>query len=272
MQSLMYKKVRDREVLSQMVGYYVEIFPLFSELKNSYRKYVIAKASPSIVPIAITDSQRKTFESAYRNRPESVGLGWIDDITYNGLPSCPFCGGDGARTIEHFLPQASFPEFSVLSLNLAPSCGDCNRKRNNQNEHGAPLKLLHPYFDYEILKLLDLYTEVTIKSGVPSFRPQYNRSDFDDDQKARIDHHIDVNIDEVSYINKNISWWVGVQASAERCVTVKEFREKVIDENLYVLNRMGAINSWSQALYKGVGKLNDKEIEMLFSDCFGKRI
>lgn len=39
---------------------------------------------------------------------------------------CSYCGIGIPTTIDHYLPQSLFPEFSVLNYNLIPCCSDCN--------------------------------------------------------------------------------------------------------------------------------------------------
>jgi len=50
-----------------------------------------------------------------------------DKILASAADRCPFCGGIGRpRNLDHFLPKAYFPQFSVMPLNLVPICRDCN--------------------------------------------------------------------------------------------------------------------------------------------------
>ena len=63
------------------------------------------------------------------------------------LSKCPFCGIGVITTLDHYLPEAKFPTFSVLPYNLVASCKDCNTGKlasfsSTQNE-----QTLHPYYD-----------------------------------------------------------------------------------------------------------------------------
>ncbi len=61
---------------------------------------------------------------------------------------CPLCGGLGqARTLDHYLPKAIFPAYSVHPRNLVPCCRDCNTGRNASFGVGFHEQTLHPYFD-----------------------------------------------------------------------------------------------------------------------------
>lgn len=39
---------------------------------------------------------------------------------------CPYCGIGAPNQIDHYLPKARFPEFSVHAYNLVPCCAQCN--------------------------------------------------------------------------------------------------------------------------------------------------
>lgn len=62
---------------------------------------------------------------------------------------CPFCAGIGRpRNLDHYLPKAHFPQFSVLPVNLVPSCRDCNM--DGKGEDFATTEeeqVLQPYLD-----------------------------------------------------------------------------------------------------------------------------
>jgi hypothetical protein len=67
-------------------------------------------------------------------------------VTANG--KCPLCGGVGhVRTLDHYLPKANFPVYSVLPANLVPCCRDCNSEKLNAFAAARGLQTLHPYFD-----------------------------------------------------------------------------------------------------------------------------
>lgn len=73
---------------------------------------------------------------------------------YNSLMAavndkCPYCGGIGLpRNLDHYLPKARYPQFSILPLNLVPSCRDCNMdgKGDDFATHEEE-QVLHPYLD-----------------------------------------------------------------------------------------------------------------------------
>lgn len=63
---------------------------------------------------------------------------------------CSYCGTqDSPYQIDHYLPRSVFPEYSVLSNNLVPSCATCNSRYKGDGyifEDGSRL-FFNPYYD-----------------------------------------------------------------------------------------------------------------------------
>ena len=272
MRSLQYKIIPDRSILPAITGHYVILQTIELEIKAAYRRYVRTKGLPIMQPLKTCDKQKDALIAAYENRPKAAKLEWIDLIYYNGLESCPFCGGDGARTIEHYLPKACYPEFSVFSLNLMPSCGSCNTKRNDINEYGAPTALLHPYFDKLILDRISLYVDIKTAYGIPEFGPLlYEQAGLTEEEICRIDHHIDSSVDEVTYFNKCRALFSEVRGRAMRWPTMVEFRKEVVSYEFHLCKEGGDYNSWRYAFYHGLNRLKDEDINILVADVLGTR-
>jgi hypothetical protein len=72
-----------------------------------------------------------------------------DALLNSAKEKCPFCGGIGTpRNLDHFLPKAHFPQFSVLPLNLVPSCRDCNMDgKAHAFATNAEDQIIQPYAD-----------------------------------------------------------------------------------------------------------------------------
>lgn len=63
------------------------------------------------------------------------------------LSRCPFCGIGTVTTLDHYLPEAKFPTFSVLPYNLVASCKDCNTGKLASYATTQNTQTLHPYYD-----------------------------------------------------------------------------------------------------------------------------
>jgi 5-methylcytosine-specific restriction endonuclease McrA len=93
------------------------------ELKDMYSYYLVDKSKPG----------RAVYDLMLASAP-------------NGI--CPLCGVGHAVTLDHFLPKAKFPMFSVLPLNLIPACRDCNTGKLTAYATAFGEQSLHPYFDH----------------------------------------------------------------------------------------------------------------------------
>lgn len=61
--------------------------------------------------------------------------------------TCQYCTLNSVNSLDHFIPKADFPEFSVNPLNLFPCCPECNSKKNNFCFIGKESLFLNLYLD-----------------------------------------------------------------------------------------------------------------------------
>lgn len=80
---------------------------------------------------------------------------------------CPFCGIGQVSTLDHYLPKAKYPQFSVLPSNLVPSCKDCNTRKNVAIATTAAGQSLHPYFDHQNF-IDDLWLYAEVRETIPA--------------------------------------------------------------------------------------------------------
>lgn len=77
------------------------------------------------------------------------GRGCYDRLIASApLGKCPYCCFGQVETLDHFLPKAIYPPFSVVPDNLVPACRSCNSRK------GAAVltresDMAHPYFEDE---------------------------------------------------------------------------------------------------------------------------
>ena len=73
-----------------------------------------------------------------------------DQIKLSAYDECPYCGVGEigvVGTVDHFLPKALFPSYSVLPLNLVPACQVCNKCMGSGFPIEPNRQPLHPYLD-----------------------------------------------------------------------------------------------------------------------------
>lgn len=91
------------------------------------------------------------YENNLRNKDKPARR-LYDELLISSGERCPFCGDIGqTKNLDHFLPKAHFPEFSIMPLNLVPSCRDCNMGEKGQNYATTEEEqAIHPYVDKDI--------------------------------------------------------------------------------------------------------------------------
>lgn len=262
MNALQYTPQDDLSTLDEITKGYLCLVDCYEKVLQSYNLYVVAMASTNIKPLNLTKDQAATFKTAYENRPAKFKLKWIDELLVNDLLSCPMCGGLGGRTLEHYLPKTPYPEFSIFSHNLFPSCGSCNSKRGARNKYLAFPALLHPYFDGVTLGAVELHTVVSMVNDVARFDLCFNRLSFDVVTRERIDHHINVCIDTLDYSNHSSGY---LKKSRLKFKTYESCDEYIsaVQKDIKIFEGCGSKNSWEAAFMRGMLKLTKEELKEL---------
>ena len=170
------------------------------------------------------------------------------------------CGAGSATTVEHYLPKTPFPEFSVYSYNLLPSCSTCNSKRGAVNKNGVEHRLLHPFFDQAIYEKLRLTTNINFKKGVVKYALSFNRSAFSLTDIDRIEHHFEKCVNRKAFRSETSAFAKLAKQQVSRCRTSSRSKIK-FQANLTDLEKIGSGNSWLAALYRGLLALKVADLD-----------
>lgn len=129
--------------------------------------------------IKVTKDQRDALIDGYDGRTVAMKRRLAKMIA--SLPAadadlCPYCSLDTNPDLDHFLPKAHFPEFSLYARNLVPICTPCNRKKLNvfKTKVGGHRQFLHPSIEPSNNALV-LEADLTFKGG--SMTAHYRISD-----------------------------------------------------------------------------------------------
>jgi len=103
-------------------------------------------------PVVINTLKKSDLVKIYDQYfvPEQKPARKIYDALLNAAKEkCPFCGGIGTpHNLDHFLPKAHFPQFSVQPRNLVPACRDCNMDgKAHAFAMSAEDQIIQPYVD-----------------------------------------------------------------------------------------------------------------------------
>lgn len=125
----LYKKAVGRRHASpqktELISIKEQVKACYEEYKRHYDSNTIEQLNPSDVgqdhkealldlyssDAAIIKHFRERF---FKRNPQ----------TYNNL--CPYCSINEANTTDHILPKEQYPEYAIDTLNLIPTCSNCN--------------------------------------------------------------------------------------------------------------------------------------------------
>jgi hypothetical protein len=108
-----------------------------------------ARDEDPIVIDNLTKSELVKLYDSYLVKADKPGRSVYNSLLLAADEKCPFCGGIGRpRNLDHFLPKAHFPAFSILPINLVPSCRDCNMDGKGQGfAVNKGDQVIQPYLD-----------------------------------------------------------------------------------------------------------------------------
>lgn len=120
------------------------------ELYNFPRIENLTRTTVVIPPL--TKSKLVNLYGRNLRNKEKPARSIYESLLASANEKCPFCGDIGhPRNLDHFLPLAHYPQFSVMPVNLIPACRDCNMgEKGDDFADQAKDQILHPYLDKDI--------------------------------------------------------------------------------------------------------------------------
>ena len=148
----LHQTVKDKDGNETSNSKYVAFHAKENELKIAYQEYD-DHTNPceleAITAMPLTISEKQGLRDLYdRKRPFLKAL-W-EEVAYDGgeYIMCPLCGQKVVEDLDHYIPRARMPEYSVHLLNLIPTCHECNDDKDEHwlNENGERM-FFNAYFD-----------------------------------------------------------------------------------------------------------------------------
>ncbi len=207
----------------------------------------------------LTKSELTNLYEYYLREKEKPGRIIYDTLMVSAKEKCPFCGGIGRpKNLDHFIPKAFFPQFSIIPLNLIPSCRDCNMDGKGQAFASvASEQIIHPYLDKSIF-----FTQKWVYAKIETYDPcsieyfVYPPDNWIPVDKERVTTH---------FHNFELSKRYSIQAAEELSILIdqrkgimKKFSPDEFREYLSSFtNSPIFINHWKKVMYHCLA--NDEE-------------
>ena len=133
---------------NELVNSYPLLRHNLAAVRAGYNQYAAANGDVSqIQNVPIPDELAAQLKGHYANPNQN--LTFIDQLRLEGeVKTCPMCGSSCGGTLDHVMPKAEYPCFSIFGMNLVPEC-KCNQLRTGLLSLPAfpGARLLHPYYD-----------------------------------------------------------------------------------------------------------------------------
>lgn len=125
---------------------------LRKRIATAYGLYTAnASALQTIMPAGIVGVRAKALVHAYEKPTKTMRAmrGELLEPNIEDFDECPYCGINEPKTLDHYLPKETFPEFSVFPKNLVPICHACNTiyKGSQFLSATGDRLFLHTYYD-----------------------------------------------------------------------------------------------------------------------------
>ncbi|WCT11566.1 HNH endonuclease [Mucilaginibacter jinjuensis] len=170
--------------------------PLVPRVTNAYQTYLNNFAALCLQPaslfVADLPEVRDVLQKCYGS--PTLSFKQFKSDYYDNQPAaivelCPYCMIDTPYSLDHYVGQTEFPEYSILTKNLVPCCLRCNNEKNKGWRTNS-VKTFINFYDDRFLQHRFLFADLMINAGVPSLQFRLSQpAQITNDQFALINRH-----------------------------------------------------------------------------------
>ena len=155
---------------------------LFSHSRHAYKEQLV-----------IDNVSKDDFVKLYTEhmvKGETLPRNIYNTIRASSNNICPLCGISFVTTIDHYLPKARYPIFSIYTNNLVPACDTCNKGKGSSTYTSKESQPLHPYFSAPHFYETDWIKANILKTSPLSFDFYVDPPNhWDENDKGRVINH-----------------------------------------------------------------------------------
>lgn len=241
-------------VLKQIASKSPVVAPRVIALRNAYLQYHHQQGNPSnLIPIGLSKNESDVIYEIYKGETKKYEVNWIGK--YRSAPEqtyCPLCGAPNPSQLEHYLPRAHYPEFTVLSWNLVPTCAVCNPKRGHHaHSPGVTKPLVHPYYERKLLIQPLFNVRIIRPFSAVSFIPVTCPGPFSPSIIERLEHQITHCFD-----NENFNRWLANKLWPEKHAELSGLSTAQamgkIAQKVKISRKTTGMNSWDTMFFRAL--------------------
>jgi hypothetical protein len=206
------------------------------------------------VPLISKVELKNLYENqmAKKGRPGREYYDYLRSLAPRGL--CPFCGISSARTLDHIMPKAHYPKFSIFPVNLVACCRDCNTEKLDGIATSIQEQKIHPYYD-NFTNEQWLFSDVVNQNGPVIVFRVVTSPDWDIKKSSKIASHLttydlderfgDLANSEIAGIKKQMQ---DLHRDGGADAVKAELTERALSHG------DNHINSWQTAMYQALSQ------------------
>lgn len=215
---------------------------------------------PSVIGDLTKSELTSLYSDFFRDSDDKHARQIYDYIKTSSGSVCPFCCGvNKPNQVDHFLPKAHYPQFSVAPDNLIPACQYCNEDFKKQYYAETKLEqIIQPYFDNdkyfnEQWVFADYVPE---NAGEPHHVNYYVRvpGDWSEEEEFRVNKHFELFDLAIRFREKSDQLLPTVMSQVE-----SHQENPALDNELIIqcaiepgINNAPFINHWQRAMFMAV--------------------
>lgn len=248
------KNLRKRDRLIKLESYVLSRYSEYEKQKLSLEKISDSKITNKL--------DKKSLESCYNRNSEGylegeVVVKILEIQSAQHKNSCPYCGIDKPRTIDHYLPKSEYPEFSIYPPNLIPCCPRCNSKKSDDWRKNGKRIFINYYFDSlpdEQFLFASLKYEKNNFDKIPLVTFEIkNNGNISKKDFSLIERHfnkLDLLKEYSEYVEEELSN-IHDEISHNTHIPKKEHKE-TLERRAHTFARKYGVNYWKACLYNAV--------------------
>lgn len=249
--------IRDQNLSDRFVA----ATEIVNRLSDTYQQRTIANelhlypacnwgAGEQIVFEGLSKDQFNELYASHMVPATKPARGFYDQLMNSApLGKCPLCCFGQVSTLDHFMPKAFYPYFSVLPINLVPVCADCNKKKGS-HRLGPLTQSSHPYFEaQEIETQRWLFATIVQSSPATATFDVIVPNEWGADLRRRVNNHFN---------DLELASRFAIEAASE-LASLSEILDQLPTDKISLYLRMmvpqgGNRNTWKVALYDALAQ------------------